>query len=280
LVGLSFRDERYSHVVLVPLISVLLLWLEKREIFREPHYCPIVGTPFLLLGIILYSSGKAWSAALGPNDSLSLMVFGVVLVWTAGFIVCYGMRSFQAALFPLLFMLLMVPIPTVVLDNAVLALQKGSAEMTYALFRLLGVPVFWQGFKFSLPGVEIEIAKECSGIRSSLALFITGILAAHVFLRSGSKKAILILSTIPLAIFKNAVRIVTLSSLGVYVDRSFLYGRLHHQGGLLFALIALAIFAPLLFALQKSEGSADRKLGSGPSVGDVDVPTSLGPERV
>ena len=58
---------------------------------------------------------------------------------------------------------------------------------------------------------------------------------------------------IPIAIFKNAVRIVTLSSLGVYVDRGFLFGKLHHQGGLLFALIALAIFVPLLLLLQRSE---------------------------
>jgi exosortase len=153
----------------------------------------------------------------------------------------------------------MAPIPEAVLDKVVFALQKGSAEMTYALFKLFGVPVFWQGFRFSLPGVEIEIAKECSGIRSSLALFITGMLAGHLFLQSGWRKVVLCLSTIPIAIFKNAVRIVTLSSLGVYVDRGFLFGRLHHQGGLLFALIALAIFAPLLFTLQKSESRSQRK---------------------
>jgi exosortase len=256
LVSLSFQDERYSHVVMIPFISLLLLWLERRRIFLESDYCSVVGTPLLLLGVVVYSIGKVRTPALGLNDSLSVMVFGMVLVWIAGFVLCYGTRSFRAALFPLFFLLLMIPIPTLVLDNTVLALQEGSSQMTYALFKLLGVPVFWQGFKFSLPGVEIEIAKECSGIRSSLALFITGILAAHVFLRSGWRMVVLSLSTIPLAIFKNAVRIVTLSWLGVYVDRSFLFGRLHHQGGILFALIALAIFVPLLFALQKSESRA------------------------
>ena len=101
----------------------------------------------------------------------------------------------------------MIPIPTLVLDNIVLALQKGSSQVTYVLFKLLGVPVFMQALsRFSLPGVEIEIAKECSGIRSSLALFITGILASHVFLRSGWRMIVLSLSMIPLAIFKNAVR--------------------------------------------------------------------------
>jgi exosortase len=147
----------------------------------------------------------------------------------------------------------MIPIPTIVLEKTVLALQHGSAAVANVLYKLLGVPVFWQGVTFSLPGVNIEIAQECSGIRSSVALFIAGTVAAHVFLRSGSSKVILILSTIPIAIFKNAVRIVTISSLAVYVDRGFLYGRLHKYGGLPFSILALAILVPLLFCLQKSE---------------------------
>jgi exosortase len=256
LVVLSVHDERYSHVVLIPLISLGLIYSERRRIFREPRYCPSVGTFLLLPGIVLYFVVEAWSSSLNQNDRLSLTVFAIVSLWIAGFVLCYGTRSFRTAVFPLFFLLLMIPMPEAVLDKCIFALQKGSAETTYALFKLFGVPVFWQGFKFSLPGIEIEIAKECSGIRSTLALFITGMLAGHVFLQSGWRKIVLTLSTIPIAIFKNAVRIVTLSSLGVYVDRGFLFGRLHHQGGLLFALIALAIFVPLLFALQKSESRA------------------------
>lgn len=90
---------------------------------------------------------------------------------------------------------------------------------------------------------------------------------------------------IPLAIFKNAVRIVTLSSLGVYVDRSFLYGKLHHEGGLLFAIIALAIFVPLLFALQKSESRAETSQSTqfqDNQAAKLKPPTSLSPgaERI
>jgi exosortase len=258
LVSLSFHDERYSHTVLIPFISLGVVYLEKKRIFREPQYCPLVGMLFLLPGTVIYCIVEAWSLSINQNDRLSLAVFAMVSVWIAGFVLWYGMQSFHAALFPLLFLLFMAPIPTAVLDTTVLALEKGSAAITYALFKLLGVPVFWHGFKFSLPGVEIEIAKECSGIRSALALSITGILAAHVFLQSGWRKVFLILSTIPIAIFKNAVRIVTLSWLGVYVDRGFLFGRLHHQGGPLFAFIALAIFVPLLFILQKSESGSQR----------------------
>lgn len=259
LTNLSFSDERYSHVVLIPLISVCLVYSERKRIFHASQYSPGIGMLLILPGVVLYYIAELWPFALGQNGRLSLDVLALVTVWIGGFVLCYGTRSFRAAIFPLSFLLLTIPMPPAVLDEAVLGLQKGSAGITYGLFKILGVPVFWQGFNFSLPGVEIEIAKECSGIRSTLALFITGMLASHIFLRSGWRKVVLCLATIPIAIFKNAVRIVTISSLGIYVDRDFLYGRLHHQGGLLFALIALGIFVPLLLALQNSEVRSRRR---------------------
>jgi exosortase len=212
-----------------------------------------VGVPSLAAGIALFCLAQTRFATLSRNDRVSVVMLAIVLVWMAGFLLCYGAQVFRAALFPLLFLLLAIPIPAVALDNIVLVLQKGSAIMTYALFKLLGMPVFWQHFKFLLPGVEIEIAEECSGIRSSQALFISSILVGHLFLQSNVRRLVLSLFTIPVVIFKNAVRIVTISSLGIYVDPSFLHGKLHRYGGLPFSLVSLAILLPFLLALQKSE---------------------------
>src|SRR5207245_1945207 len=146
------------------------------------------------------------------------------------------------------------PIPDFLLNRVIFWLQTGSAEVSYAVFELLGVPIFRTGFVFALPGVTIEVAKECSGIRSSLALLITSLLAGHLFLRSAWRKAALTLATLPLLIVKNGIRIVTLTLLSIYVDPSFLTGRLHHEGGIVFFILALVILAPVLRLLQMSEG--------------------------
>jgi exosortase len=176
----------------------------------------------------------------------------------AGFILWYGFRSFRAALFPWCFLLLIVPIPPVFLDKIVVALQKGSAEISFILFKAAGIPVLRQGLTFSLPGVDVEVGKECSGIRSSVSLLIASILAAHVFLRATWRKVCLCLLTVPVVIFKNAVRIVAISWLGLYVTREFFRGKLHHQyGGLLFSLLSLAMQISLLFMLQRSETASD-----------------------
>ena len=253
LVRLSLGDDRYSHIVLIPILSAGLIYLQRKNIFVTPRYSVSMGMLLLGVGVGLFCVARLRLLHFSSNDGLSAVMSAIVLVWIAGFLLCYGAPAFRTALFSLLFLILMIPIPSVALDKIVLALQEGSAVMTYGLYKLLGVPVLWQHFKFLLPGVEIEIAKECSGVRSSSALFITSILAGHLFLQSIWRRALFSFLTIPIVIFKNAVRIVTISCLGVYVNPGFLHGSLHRYGGLPFSLISLAILVPLLLTFQKRE---------------------------
>ena len=101
--------------------------------------------------------------------------------------------------------------------------------MAEALGGIAGVPYHREGFVFELPGVAIRVAEECSGIRSTLALLITTVLASYIFLKSSWKRLVLCLAVVPIAIFKNSLRIATLSTLSVYVNPSFLQGNLHHR---------------------------------------------------
>ena len=139
------------------------------------------------------------------------------------------------------------------LEKIIHLLQIGSAEAAYGFFKLSGVPVLREGFIFNLPGMSIEVAKQCSGIRSSIALFITSIIAGQLFLQTGWKKAVLALSIFPITIFKNGLRIVTLSLLGTYVDPRILSSELHKSGGIPFFFVALALLTPILWGLRKTE---------------------------
>ena len=251
LVHLMLRNEDYNYIALVPFISIGFLYLERRRIFTAPQYCPAIGLPLMLLGGLAYISSAVWSAR---PESLSLAVLAVVLLCYGGFVLCYGPATFGRAAFPLLFLLFIVPPPGFVLDRAIGALQAGSTGASYWLFRMVHVPVLRQGFSLVLPGAEIQVAPQCSGIRSSASLLIAGLLAGHVFLQSTSRKTLLALCIVPIMIFKNAVRIVTISLLGVYLDRSYFSGSFHHQyGGLAVSALAVAILLPLIWILRKSE---------------------------
>jgi len=99
--------------------------------------------------------------------------------------------------------------------------------------------------------LDIEIAKECSGIRSSLSLAITGLLASYFFLRTTWARAILLLSIVPIAIIKNGIRITVLSVLGVYWDERILAGDLHRKGGIVFFLLALLLVGAVIIFLRR-----------------------------
>jgi len=253
LIRFSLQRAEYSHIILVPLVSASLFFLERGRIFSHIETRWGAGLGLLFAGALCYWFGQKHSASLSENDQLLIAMFSVVVIWVGGFVLCYGSRAFRAGLFAVLFLFLMVPFPDFFLNRAIFWLQTGSAELSNAGFELLGVPIFRTGFIFALPGVTIEVAKECSGIRSSVAVLIMSLLAGHLFLRSAWTKTVLTLAALPLVIVKNAVRIVTLSLLSIYVDPSFLTGSLHRDGGILFFLLALVILAPVLWVLQKSE---------------------------
>jgi exosortase len=246
LIRLSLNDERYSYVALIPVMTLSLVLFGRKTIFLSPRYCPAIGVPIMFLG--------AGLAGLAPmSRHLSVVILELVLIWIGAFILIFGRRAFMAAGFPIGFLFLMIPLPATALNHLVSFLQYSSAYMSEALFKALTIPAMRQGLTISLPGIDIQVAQQCSGIRSSIALVLASSLAGYVILHSNLNRFFLILITIPVVIVKNAVRIVTLSGLALYVDKGFLFGSLHHFGGLCFSLLDLAIVVPLLLHLQKSE---------------------------
>lgn len=252
LVKLSLDDYRYSQIVLIPFISACLIYLKRTNIFAGERWFPRLGIPLLALGAALYVVGR--SPLISQGSSLSLFVLAIVVIWTAEFVWCYGPQASKAALFPLLFLLLFVPIPSGLLDVIIVMLQRGSTEITQWLYWVVGMPAYREGFQFSLPGgLTIEVAKECSSIRSGTALFITGLLAGYAFIRSPWRRACLAALTVPIAMFTDGVRIVILTWLTVHVDRGYLYGSLHHEGGALFSLISVVALIIAIVLLSEDK---------------------------
>jgi exosortase len=187
-------------------------------------------------------------------DYLSMTILALVVICWGIFLLCYGARLCRIHSFGLLFLLFMVPFPSFLLDAIVGFLQRSSAEVTDLVFSLLGVPVFRQGFVFGLSHFTIHVAEECSGIRSALALFITALVAGHFLLRSLWGKIGLVAIVVPLAIIKNAFRIVGLALLANYVDPTFITDSvLHRSGGIPLFLLSLVVLLSLVWLLRSFE---------------------------
>ena len=251
LAEFSQQDVTASHLILVPFVSLALIYANRTAIFSLVTTRPGVGVPIVLAGIGLSVVGQV-AVAEGAR-ALSVSVAGLVLSWIGGYVLFYGPAAARTALFPLAFLAFMIPLPDVAISAATEVLKTGSTETVAHLFRLTGTPFYRQDYVFALPTVTIEVADECSGIRSTLALLLTSLIAGHSQLKSPWGKVILVLAVLPVALLKNAIRIVALTLLAMYVDPSFLTGQLHHEGGVLFFLLALALMAPLLLVLQRLE---------------------------
>jgi len=212
---------------------------------------PAIAFILAALVLVLFSAQCAFCST---KDRLSIYTLSLVLLLVAGFVLILGTTKAKASSFALAFLLLAIPIPDVILNKVIYWLQVGSAAIAEIIFNLSGAPVLREGFFFRLPKMSIEVAQECSGIRSSLALLILALLVAHFSFRPLWKKAVFVCAGLCMMLIKNGIRIATLSLLANYVDPAFLYGRLHHQGGVVFFLIGLILLTPVYWYLRKGEG--------------------------
>jgi len=253
VVRLALYERFYAHMMLVPFVSAYFIFLQRKEIVSQAGYSFKAGIILSMVGGLLFWIGETNNLGLSQSGHLTLAVLSALIFFIGGFVLIYGVKAFNIATFPLLFLLFMVPIPVKALETIVYLLTCGSAEAAYGFFKLTGVSVLREGFTFHLPRLTIEVAEQCSGINSSIALFVASIVAGQLFLRTGWKKLVFVLSIIPITIVKNGMRIVTLSLLGIYVDERILHGELHKSGGIPFFAVALAMLAPVLWYIRKTE---------------------------
>jgi exosortase len=251
LFSLTQQQEQYSHIVLIPGLSLYVLYLDRKAIFASREWSPWFGS--LLIGLGAWGYWSADAAIFAP-DQLSLTVLAFVMMCWGIALSCFGATVCRSLSFGLLCLLFMVPLPSFLLEAIVGFLQRASTEATAALFSLLGIPVFRQGFVFSLSNFTIHVAQECSGIRSALSLFITSVVAGHFFLRSTGTKLGLVAIVLPLAIVKNAFRIVGLALLANYVDPTFITNSLlHHSGGIPLFLLSVVVLLSIAWLLRRYE---------------------------
>jgi exosortase/archaeosortase family protein len=115
------------------------------------------------------------------------------------------------------------------------------------------MPFLRAGQIFQLPNITLEVAQECSGIRSSLVLFITSILAANLFLNTTWRRLALVAIVIPLGILRNGFRILVIGLLCVHVGPQMIHSVIHRRGGPLFFVLSLVPLLLFLWLLHKGD---------------------------
>ena len=250
---MATQEPAYTHILLVLPISIVLLSLEWRSVEGFVQQNLAAGSALCMVAVAIGGLSYYGSTLLAEDQQTAFSMLAIVAWWIGVFLLCFGSRVCRQLAFPLCFLLLLIPAPSILLNVSLLWLQHGSAWVAGVLFWMAGVPIQRDGILLSLPNLDIEVAKECSGIRSSMMLVLIAMLFAPLFLRSWWRQSLLIAAAIPLSVAKNGFRIFVVAGLGSRVDIGYLDGRLHHQGGIVFFGMAVVMMVLLLWVLRETE---------------------------
>ena len=247
-----------SYILLVPFISGYLLYIERGRC-PAMYRSSIAGTVAMGgIGIAALAAGIGWRGSLNINDGLALMALSFVSFVVAGGFLFLGSKWMASEAFPVAFLLFMIPLPDAAVNWLERASVLASAEAAALYFSLTGTPVTREGTVFVLPGIVIQVAQQCSGIRSSWVLFISSLLASHLFLRTWWRKTVLVAFVIPLGILRNGFRIAVVGLLCVNVGPHMIDSPIHHHGGPLFFALSLIPLFILLWWLWHQEQRLNR----------------------
>jgi exosortase C (VPDSG-CTERM-specific) len=207
--------------------------------------------------------GGYWQASLAGKsltsaDALAIQMLAFWCLLLGGLAFAFGTSTIRRFCFPLGFLLFAIPFPEFLSDGINRVLQLGSADAADILLSLSGMPILRTGTKFELPGFTMEVAPECSGIHSTLVLFIVSCVAGYLLLRTTRNRLILVFAIVPLALLRNGLRIFTIGQLCVNVDPEMINSYIHRKGGPIFFALSLIPFFALLLFLRKREGQSER----------------------
>ena len=272
--------DLHSHILLIPIVSGYLLWGQRKSVppsqrdgLSRVCAIAIAGVAVAALaGALFFGLGQG---VLSKNDFLALTTFSYVCFLVAGGFAFLGRFWMAKATFPAAFLIFMVPLPDQVVIWFEMGLMVASAEASDLLFALSGTPYLRDGQTFQLPGITLEVAQECSGIRSSWVLFITSILASHILLTKRWRRIALVAVVIPLGILRNGFRILVIGMLCVHISPDMIHSIIHKRGGPLFFALSLIPLFLFLWWLRRGDhqgqppkseeeaASGDRNSGAG-----------------
>jgi exosortase len=222
----------FSHGFLVPIFAGYLVW-SKRKTLLETRIAPSWGgVAFIVFGVVVLVLGVYGAELFLSRVSLVIML--------AGLVVCFGGWELLKELrFVLLVLLLAIPIPSIIFNEITLPLQLLASKLASSLLPLFGVPVLREGNVIELPSMKLEVAEACSGIRSLMSLFALSVFYGYFLENSFLRRALLALSSIPIAIAANAVRIFGTGLCVQYWDPEKAQGFFHEFSGWVIFLVSL-----------------------------------------
>lgn len=244
------HDPNFSHGVFVPAFSTYVLWDQRvrfANLVPRPNWFGLVILLGAMLTLIVGSLGA----------ELFLARFSLLLTIAALVVLFWGWSYMRAAFFPWAFLLLMIPVPSIVFNQVTFPLQLLASRVAAIVLPWLGVPVLREGNVIQLPAMALEVAEACSGIRSLLSLVTLALIYSYMLEKRTAVRVALALASIPIAVAANSSRIIGTGLLVQYWSPDKAEGFFHMFSGWLIFVVSIS----LLFLTHKLIRLAWREKG-------------------
>jgi len=233
-------DPNFSHGFFVPLFSGFVVWQKRLQLASIPRVPSSWGLAVILVAVFTLVLGVFGAELFFSRVSLLMLIGGLVIFFL-------GWQMLRAILFPLLFLILMIPIPSIIFNQITFPLQLLASKVASTVLPLAGVPVLREGNVIGLPLMQLEVAEACSGIWSLLSLATLTIIYGYLMESRIWIRVLLAIASVPIAVAANSFRIVGTGLLVQYWDPEKAEGFFHLFSGWLIFVMSLA----MLFALHK-----------------------------
>lgn len=234
------RDPNFEHGIFVPLFAFFILWQERRKLSAIPSQPSWAGLPALMVSLLMLVLGVLGAELFFSRVSLLILLAGLIVLFR-------GWPFFRAVLFPWAFLILMIPIPNLILQQVTFPLQLLASKLATVLLELVSVPVLRQGNVIVLASMPLDVAEACSGIRSLLTLLTLAIMYGYLMETRNWVRVLLAASAVPIAVAANSFRIFGTGLLVQYWDPDKAEGFFHAFSGWLIFVVALI----MLYAVHR-----------------------------
>lgn len=247
LLELWDRSPMYSYGYVVPFVAAYLAWHSRAAVAAAPQRpAPIAGGIGLALWAALVVAGHAGGVQV-------LQVVALIVGLVAALLLVEGWPRTRALWAPLAYLWLLVPVWDAFTEPLHEPFQRASAGMGVALLHVAGIPALRDGTFISMPNLQIEVARACSGVNYLIAVLALGLPLAYLRLTTFSRRFLLVASAVTIAALANGLRVALIGLLAHYDVGSPLHGPFHVLHGLFVAGIGQVVLFSLVGFLARNE---------------------------
>ena len=247
-----YSSDQYSHGFFIIPITLYIIWKKKDILVKTPIRPSWWGMALVVFSLLLYLFAHF-------AEILTLTSFSIVLLLAGVIIYLYGFLIFKELLFPLVFLLFMIPIPSQIYSSLTIPLQLFVSKVSVWLGSTIGIPIYREGNVIHLPDRTMQIVQACSGLRSMISLLMLSAIIGYLTLKSNILRFVLFLSGIPAAIFVNIIRVCLMVFAFHYFNYDLTKDSVHTVFGIIIFCIALIIIALSKGVLSIWDKSATEK---------------------